>query len=400
MAAPRPPQRGRYTRAEGAPRPRQAPPVNRPHAPALPAADRRRTGGSQDGANGAAPSEAGLGKAGARTRAGGFPPTPSPPAALTHWRLTGPHPTPSAAGQPPRHEYTPGGRAGDNRWQADARQGGVAGGGGAAPLPPPPLPPPSLRATGATLRPPGAEGTPPPPPKGPRRGGGGDAAGPAHRAPERPQPPASAEVAADGRAHSSAPERRVDQAWGRRTVAHRTSMGAAPPMAPPITIAHSGRAEGGFRSEGAPRGAVHGPPLTPHPPGAAPGPRPNAHARGECADDKRGARVGNRGPPPRGGAGRPRRDPPPHPPTSPQAAGAPAPTLRGRGDGPPSSRPTEEPQHGPPPRPSCRLPQEPRGASEPAPTRQDAAQIAPREGRRARTGVVWGPRPPGPERRQ
>ena len=49
----------------------------RPHA--LPAAGRRRTGGAQDGANGAAPSEAGPGKTGARTRAGGIPPPPPPP---------------------------------------------------------------------------------------------------------------------------------------------------------------------------------------------------------------------------------------------------------------------------------------------------------------------------------
>ena len=61
----------------------------RPHA--LPAAGRRRTGGAQDGANGAALSEAGPGKTGARTRAGGFP----PPAALTRRR-----PAPDARGRP------------------------------------------------------------------------------------------------------------------------------------------------------------------------------------------------------------------------------------------------------------------------------------------------------------
>ena len=85
---------------------------------------------------------------------------------------------------------------------------------------------------------------------------------------------------------------------------------------------------------------------------------------------------------------------PPHPPTGPQAAGAPAPTPRGRGDGPPSPRRREEPERGPPPRPSRRLPQEPRRTSEPAPTRQDAARMAPCEGGRARTGVVWGATPP------
>ena len=87
--------------------------------------------------------------------------------------------------------------------------------------------------------------------------------------------------------------------------------------------------------------------------------------------------------------------PPPHtPPTGTQAAGAPAPTPRGRGDGPPCPRLREEPECGAPPRPSRRLPQEPRRTSEPAPTRQDAAQIAPSEGGRAQTGVVWGATPP------
>ena len=49
----------------------------RPHA--LPAAGRQQTGDAQDGANGAALSESGPGKAGARTRAGGFLPPPPPP---------------------------------------------------------------------------------------------------------------------------------------------------------------------------------------------------------------------------------------------------------------------------------------------------------------------------------
>ena len=85
-------------------------------------------------------------------------------------------------------------------------------------------------------------------------------------------------------------------------------------MTPPMTIAHSGRAEGGFRSEGAPRGVVHGSFPIP-PPGAAPQPQPNAHAGGKCADDKRGARVGNRGRPPEGEqGGRGATPPPPAPP--------------------------------------------------------------------------------------
>ena len=156
------------------------------------------------------------------------------------------------------------------------------GGGGrrsGPPTSPPPLPPPSLRATGATHRPPRSRGDAPPPPEGTAtREGGGDAAGPAHRAPQRPQPPAPAGVAADGRAHTSAPERRADQAWGPCTAAHQNSMEAAPPMTPPMTIAHSGRAEGGFRTEGAPGGAVHGPPLILPPPRGGPA-TPTGRAR-------------------------------------------------------------------------------------------------------------------------
>ena len=60
----------------------------------------------------------------------------------------------------------------------------------------------------------------------------------------------------------------------------------------------------------------------------------------------------------------------------------------------PPPRQREEPEHDPPPRPSRRLPQGPRRTSEPSPTRQDASQIAPREGGRARTKVVWGATPP------
>ena len=128
--------------------------------------------------------------------------------------------------------------------------------------------------------------------------------------------------------------------------------GGRAPHDPPVTTAHSGRAEGGFRSARAPGGAVHGPPLTPPQPGAALQPRPHAHAGGERAVDTKGARIEYRRPPPRRGAGRPRRDtPPPRPPTGMQAAGAPAPSPRGREDRPPSppergagARPAPPPQ--------------------------------------------------------
>ena len=257
--------------------------------------------------------------------------------------------------------------------------------------PPPPLLPPSLRATGATLRPPGAEGTPPLPQKGPRRGGGGCGWTCTPRAPASP-----AACSRGGRGRRGSPHQRAGAARGPSLgAAHQNSMEAAPPMTPPMTIAQSGRAEGGFRSEGAPGGAVHGPPLIPPPPRGGPATPTERARRGGVRRPQEGARVGNRGLPPRGGAGRPRRDPPPPPAPpparKPQGAG---PHPRGRGDGFPSLCPREEPEHGPPPRPSRRLPQEPRGTSEPAPTRQDAAYIAPRKGGRAGTGVVWGPRPP------
>ena len=124
----------------------------------------------------------------------------------------------------------------------------------------------------------------------------------------------------------------------RRAGATRTTEqeGGRAPHDPPVTTAHSEVTEGGFRSAGAPGGAVHGPPLTPPHPGAALQPRPHARAGRERAGDTERARKEYRRPPPGTRAGRPRRDtPPPRPPTSPPAAGAPAATPRGRGIGPP-----------------------------------------------------------------
>ena len=218
-AAPHPPQRGNCTRDEGAPRPRQAPPVNRPHAPALPAAGRRRTSGAQDGAHGAAPSEAGLGKAGAHNRAGGFPPPPSPP------RRTDPfaadRAAPYAHGRPatPTAQVYPG-RARRRQRMAGRCPTGRGGGGRRSAPPPPPAPPPSLRATGATLRPPGAEGTPPLPQKGPRRGGGRCGRTRTPRAPAHP-----AACSGGGRGRRASPHERARAARG-------PSLGAAHGGAP------------------------------------------------------------------------------------------------------------------------------------------------------------------------
>ena len=136
--------------------------------------------------------------------------------------------------------------------------------------------------------PPRSQGdAPPPPQKGPRRGGGGCGWTCSRR----------------GRGRGASPRQRAGA-----TRATEQYGGRAP--RPSVTTAHSGRAEGGFRSAGTPGGAVHGPPLTPPHPGAALRPRPHAHAGRECADDTRGGRIEYRRPPPRRGAGRPRRDPP------------------------------------------------------------------------------------------
>ena len=147
-----PPRGGCCTRGAGAPLPRQAPACP---ARCRPTADQRRPGRRKR----SSPLRGRPGEDGGANQGGGVPPPPPP-------RRTDPL---AAARQPPRHEYTPGGHAGDNGWQADARWGR----GGGPPTPSPPTPPPSLGATGTTLCPPGAEGAPPLPKKGPRRGGGG-----------------------------------------------------------------------------------------------------------------------------------------------------------------------------------------------------------------------------------
>ena len=158
-----------------------------------------------------------------------------------------------------------------------------------------------------------------------------------------------------------------------------------------MTRAHSGRAEGGFRSARAPGGAVHGPPPTPPHPGAALRPRPHAHAGRERTDDTRGARIKYRRPPQRRGAGRRARHPPPTPPPArkprgprpppPEAGGmVPLPPERGAG-----ARPA------PPPQPPA-----PTGAAENKRARANAPGRRTDRTQRSlvSTGVVWGATPP------
>ena len=191
-----------------------------------------------------------------------------------------------------------------------------AGGRGVGPPNPPLLPPTSLAATGAALRPPGAGGTPHPP-RGDRDAGGGGCSWTC--TPRAPAPRAA--CSRGGRGRRASPHQR---AGATRAPSLGAARGGAPEQYggralhdPPVTTAHSGSAEGGFRTAGAPGGAVHGPPLTPPHPADAPQPRLHAHAGRECADNTRGTRTEYRRPPPRRGAGRPRRDPPPPPPSPP-----------------------------------------------------------------------------------
>ena len=225
-AAPHPPRRGRCTGGEGAPRPRQAP--ARP-ARCRPTADRRRPGRRKR----SGPFRGRPGEDGGANQGGGVPP-PSPPPPRRTDLLTADRTAPDARGRPatPTARVYPGGAR--RRQRMAGRRPMGRGSRGAPPPPPPRSPPPAWGPQERTFAPPEPRGRPP----SPRRdhdagGGGGDAAGPAHRAPERPQPPAPAGVAADRRAHTSAPEQSADQASGRRTAAHQNCMEAAPPMTLP-----------------------------------------------------------------------------------------------------------------------------------------------------------------------
>ena len=169
--------------------------------------------------------------------------------------------------------------------------------------------------------------------------------------------------------HTSALERRADQALGRRTAAHQNSMGAASPLTPPMTIAHSGRAEGGYRSEGAPGGAVHGPPLIPPPPGR-PQDTDRTRTPGESALTTRGGPgFGTAGRPPEGEQGGRDATPPPHPlhrPASRGGAGPHPPRQGGWSPLPPPERGAGA-RPAPPPQPPA-----PTGTAESKQARADA----------------------------
>ena len=276
---PAPPRRGRCTWGAGASRSRQA--------PARPACCRPTAGQQRPGQRKrSSPFRGRPGEDGGANQGGGVPPPPPPPRRTDP--LAADWAAPDARGHPatPTAQVYPGGAR--RRQQMAGRRPTGRGDGGwwGGPPNPPPAPPPRLRATGATLRPPGAKGRPPLPQKGPRRGGGGGCGWTCTL--RAPAPPAACSRGGRDR-RASSPQ--------RTGAARRPSLGAAhggapvqyggrAPHDPPQKKAHTGRAEGGFRSGGAPDGAFHGPPFIPPHPGAATRPRPHAHAEGECANDK------------------------------------------------------------------------------------------------------------------
>ena len=342
-----PPRRGRCTRGAGAPRPGQAP--ARP-ARCRPTADRRRLGRRKR----SGPFRGRPGEDRGANQSGGVPPPPPPPppAALTRWRPTGPRPTPAAALQPPRHEYSRGGTP--ETMDGRPTPHGVGGQGGGPPTPPPPAPPPpSLGATGATLCPPWSRGGAPPPPEGTAAWGGG--CGWTCK-PRAPAPPAA--CSRGGRGRQASPHQRAGATRGPSLGAAHGGVpeqyGGRAPHDPPMTTAHSGRAERGFRSAGAPGGAVHGPPLIPpHPWGGPETPTARARRRGV-----RRRHDGGQDGVPRAATKRVNREaaarpPTPHPPHRPASRGGPGPAPPEAGGmvPPPPARERSRARPAPPPQP-------------------------------------------------
>ena len=194
-----------------------------------------------------------------------------------------------------------------------------------------PPPPPYLADRGHRQGTGGPPLTPPPPPPshtGPRAGGVAPPPPPAPTPAGEPQARPSAPPGPGGRPHPQE-ERRHGKGSGGwtcpheptpacRSNAHNGARRRPRPTWP--SRDHSplrGERGGVCRSAGAPRGAVHGPPLTPPRPGAARQPRPHARAGGE------GQKQGYHRPPPGTRAGRPQRD------TPPEARGMGPPTREG-----------------------------------------------------------------------
>ena len=365
---PTPPPKRPSTRGAGAPRPRQAPTRS---ACCRPTAGRRRPERrKQSGLIGGRPGEDG----GANQGGGVPPPPPPPPAALTRRRPTGPRPTPAAARQPPRHEYTAGGHARGNGRQADARRG--RGAGRPPPHPPPPPHPCQLGSHRSGPPPPRSRGDAPPDRRD-RDAGGGNCGWTCSRW---------------GHGRGASPHQRA----GATRAAEQ--YGGRAPHDPPVTRAHSGRAEGGFRSAGAPEGAVHGPLLTPPIPGRHCDPDRTRTPEGSAPTTRGGPGLSTAGRHPEGEQGGRGATPPP-PPHRPASRGGPGPQPPRQGGWSPPARERSWSAT----RPPARAAGSHGGRGEQASPRQRAR--TPHRSRPEKAGEhepEWygGPRPPWTARRQ
>ena len=276
------------------------------------------------------------GRRGREPGRGGPPPLPSTPPRRTDPSAAD-RTAPDARGRPatPTARVYPGGARQGQR-KAGRRPTGRGGGGAAPPAPPPH--PPQLGSHRSGPPPPKSRGDAPPQ-KGPRRGGGG----------------CGWTCSRGGRGRGASPHQRAGAT--RATEQY----GGCAPHDPPVTTAHSGRAEGGFRSAGAPGGAVHGPPLTlPPTPGRHCDPDRMRTPEGSAPTTRGGPGLSTAGRNPEGEQGG-RGATPPHPdPQRPASHGGPGPRPpRQGGWSPPPPERGAGARPAPPPRPPA-----PTGAAE------------------------------------
>ena len=214
------------------------------------------------------------------------------------------------------------------------------------------MPPPPPRPTGGIARgPKGPPHSPPPLPHRPEsgRGGGPPSPPPPHppqmgshrRGPPPPQgrggapPPKRNGDAVRATAAGPAPANPHRRAGATRTTEQE---GGRAPHDPPVTTAHSEVTEGGFRSAGAPGGAVHGPPLTLPTPGQHFSPDRTRAPEGSAPATRRGperSTAGRRPEREQGGRG---ATPPLPPPNQPASRGGPDPHPPRQGGWPPPAR--------------------------------------------------------------
>ena len=126
----------------------------------------------------------------------------------------------------------------------------------------------------------------------------------------------------------------------RRAGATRTAKrdGGRAPHDPPVTTSHSEVTEGGFRSAGAPGGAVHGPPLTPPPRDGTSAPTARARQKGARWRHGEGQKEVPQAAARSEGREAAARHPPPPPPHQPASRGGPGPHPPRQGGWAPPAR--------------------------------------------------------------